>query len=69
MLSKYGKAKRRSLLAISSLTKAENNNMQTNQAYEKHTNTKARKSYHEAQHKGKANKPARGKERDQGYPY
>ena len=37
--------------------------MQTNQAYEKHVNGKARKSYHEAQYKGKANKPARGKER------
>ena len=39
------------------------NNMQTNQAYKKHTNTKARKSYQEAMPKGKANKPARGKER------
>lgn len=36
--------------------------MQTNQAYEKHVNGKARKSYQEAMPKGKANKPIRGKE-------
>ena len=37
--------------------------MQTNQAYEKHVNGKARKGWQEVQHKGKANKHQRGKGR------